>query len=86
MGQSPVDRNNEYMREMWGTTKLITDYGSMQGINVYEEKKEFLQEIMDYEKTHDLKKQSQLHEKIRNDEDYDDWEYGTEPNYGNPWH
>jgi hypothetical protein len=40
---------------------------------------------MDYEKTHDLKKQSQLHEKIRNDEDYDDWEYGTEPNYGNPW-
>jgi len=86
MGQSPVDRNNEYMREMWGTTKLITDYGSMQKINVYEEKKEFLQEIMDYEKTHDLKKQTQLHEKIRNDEDYDDWEYGTEPNYGNPWH
>ena len=86
MGQSPVDRNNEYMREMWGTTKLITDYGSMQKINVYEEKKEFLQEIMDYEKTHDLKKQTELHEKIRNDEDYDDCEYGTEPNYGNPWH
>ena len=85
MGQSPVDRNNEYMREMWGTTKLITDYGSMQKINVYEEKKEFLQEIMDYEKTHDLKKQTELHEKIRNDEDYDDWDYGTEPTYGNPW-
>ena len=30
-------------------------------------------------KKHDLKKQSELHEKIRNDEDYDDWEYGTEP-------
>jgi len=23
-----------------------------------------------------------LHEKIRNDADYDDWEYGTEPTYG----
>jgi hypothetical protein len=26
-----------------------------------------------------------LHEKIRNDEDYDDWSYGTEPSYGIPW-
>jgi hypothetical protein len=26
-----------------------------------------------------------LHEKIRNDEDYDDWEYGTEPTYGSSW-
>ena len=85
MGQSPVDRNAEYMKQMWGTTKLASDYGSMQKINVYEEKKEFLQEIMDYEQKHDLKKQSQLHEKIRNDEDYDDWDYGTEPTYGNPW-
>ena len=36
---------------------------------------------------HDLKKQVELHEKIRNDEDYDDWEYGTEPSYGssNNW-
>ncbi|MHA2028521.1 MAG: hypothetical protein ACW99Q_03940 [Candidatus Kariarchaeaceae archaeon] len=85
MGNSPVDRNRDYMREMWGTNRLTSDYGSMEQINVYEEKKQFLQEIMDYEKSHDLKKQSELHEKIRNDEDYDDWEYGTEPNYGNPW-
>ena len=34
------------------------------------------------EKKHDLKKQTELHEKIRNDEDYDDWDYGTEPVYG----
>ena len=34
---------------------------------------------------HDLKKQTDLHEVIRNDEDYDDWEYGTEPNYGKRW-
>jgi hypothetical protein len=34
---------------------------------------------------HDLKKQTDLHEKIRNAEDYDDWEYGTEPTYGKKW-
>ncbi len=34
---------------------------------------------------HDFKKQIELHEKIRNDDDYDDWEYGTEPNYGSFW-
>ena len=55
MGNSPVDRDENYMREMWGTNRLVSDYGSMERINVYEEKKEFLQEIMDYEKTHDLK-------------------------------
>jgi|TARA_B100001094_G_scaffold25800_1_gene21592 hypothetical protein len=26
MGNSPVDRNANYMRDMWGTTKLVTDY------------------------------------------------------------
>ena len=26
--------------------------------------------------------QNEIHEKIRNDDDYDDWEYGTEPTYG----
>jgi hypothetical protein len=30
-------------------------------------------------KKHDFKTQQDLHERIRNDEDYDDWEYGTEP-------
>ena len=32
----------------------------------------------------DMKRQTKLHEEIRNDEDYDDWEYGTEPTYGKP--
>jgi hypothetical protein len=82
MGQSPVDRNREYMREMWGTTKLVSDYGSMQHID----QKRVLTEVMhDTAPRHDLKKQTELHEKIRNDEDYDDWSYGTEPTYGNPW-
>ncbi len=59
MSNLPVDRDKEYMYEMWGTTKLITDYGN-----------------------HNLKLQTELHEQIRNDNDYDDWEYGTEPSYG----
>jgi hypothetical protein len=82
MGQSPVDRNKEYMREMWGTNRLVSDYGSMSNLP----SKRVLTEVMnDTAPRHDLKKQSELHEKIRNDQDYDDWEYGTEPNYGNPW-
>jgi len=85
MSNSPVDRDADYMKSMWGTTKLITDYGSMQKVDVYEQKSKFLQEIMDYENHHDLKKQTELHEKIRNDQDYDDWEYGTEPTYGKKW-
>jgi|LakMenEpi03Aug12_release.lakeMendotaPanAssembly.Ray.scaffolds.fasta_scaffold01073_34 hypothetical protein len=28
---------------------------------------------------HDFEAQKQVHRKIRNDPDYDDWEYGTEP-------
>jgi hypothetical protein len=45
-----------------------------------------IQEVMhDLAPKHNLKKQQELHEKIRNDEDYDDWEYGTEPGYGSLW-
>ena len=28
---------------------------------------------------HDFDAQKELHQQIRNDPDYDDWEYGTEP-------
>jgi hypothetical protein len=67
------------MKKMWGTTCLVTDYNS-------DVKKRVIQEFM-YDKApqHDLKKQTELHEKIRNDEDYDDWVYGTEPTYGKKW-
>ena len=64
MSNLPVDRDKNYMYEMWGTKKLVTDY----------EKPNISK--------HNLKKQTELHEMIRNDEDYDDWEYGTEPSYG----
>jgi hypothetical protein len=79
MSNLPVDRDSNYMREMWGTTRLITDYGNTPP-------KRVIQEVMhDLAPHHDLKKQTELHEKIRNDEDYDDWSYGTEPSYGSPW-
>jgi len=74
------DRNREYMMDMWGTNQLATDYGSLNNF-----KKQVISEIMndDYsQKKHNLSAQSELHQKIRNDDDYDDWEYGTEPVYG----
>jgi hypothetical protein len=33
----------------------------------------------DAQHSHDFEAQKQLHQQIRNDPDYDDWEYGTEP-------
>jgi hypothetical protein len=79
MPNLPVDRDSDYMRQMWGTTHLITDYTNLKS------EKKVIQEIMHDDlphKKHHLKEQTELHEKIRNDDDYDDWEYGTEPNYG----
>ena len=79
MSNLPVDRDQNYMREMWGTTRLITDYEPTPPQRI-------IQEVMhDSAPKHDLRKQTELHEKIRNDEDYDDWSYGTEPTYGSPW-
>jgi hypothetical protein len=79
MSNLPVDRDPNYMHSMWGTTKLVTDYDK-------EPSKRVIQELMhDLAPKHDFKKQEDLHEKIRNDEDYDDWDYGTEPTYGKKW-
>lgn len=79
MSNNPVDRNREYMKQMWGTTKLVTDY-------TQESTQRVIQEVMhDSAPKHDLKRQTDLHEVIRNDEDYDDWDYGTEPSYGKTW-
>ena len=77
-----VDRDVNYMYDMWGTTKLITDYWSLpQQSN---DPEEFTTEELE-KQPHNLKIQSELHQKIRNDDDYDDWSYGTEPNYGVSW-
>jgi hypothetical protein len=76
MSNLPVDRNSEYMYNTWGTKTLITDYGTMTD-------KRVIQEVVhDRAPKHNLLKQTELHEKIRNDGDYDDWSYGTEPTYG----
>jgi hypothetical protein len=78
--QPNPDRNSDYMMKMWGTNHLITDYVS--------ERPKIIQEIMHDEvdkKKHHLKEQNEMHQKIRNDSDYDDWEYGTEPQYGISW-
>lgn len=75
MSNLPVDRDSNYMREMWGTARLVTDYQT---------DKKVLQEVVhDVAPSYRLTKQSELHEKIRNDEDYDDWSYGLEPSYTN---
>ena len=90
MANSPVDRNRDYMREMWGTSKLVTDYGSMRPNNDFldnlanDQHQKMLREIANDDltpKKHDFFHQNEIHERIRNDEDYDDWEYGTEPLY-----
>jgi len=73
----PSDRNKDLMYNMWGTTKLVTDYTVL-------EDKGMLREIAHDEivpKKHNFQIQNEIHEKIRNEEDYDDWEYGTEPIY-----
>ena len=79
MSNLKVNRDNNCIYDMWNTTHIIADYKSKPATRV-------IQEIMhDLAPKHDLKKQTDLHEIIRNDNDYDDWEYGTEPNYGKTW-
>lgn len=45
MGNSPVDRSASYMKEVWGTTSLTTDYWSLPKKTKDLEEK-VLQEIM----------------------------------------
>jgi hypothetical protein len=50
------------------------------GVSPYKER--MLREIVEDDlvpKKHNFEVQNEIHEKIRNDEDYDDWGYGTEP-------
>jgi hypothetical protein len=76
-----VDRNQQYMYDMWGTTCLTSDYGCLE----QKSPSKMLREINHDDltpKKHDFGIQKELHSKIRNDDDYDDWEYGTEPIFG----
>lgn len=76
-----TDKNKEYMMKMWGTQYLSNEYGWEMEIK----KKKMLREINHDDitpKKHDFELQNELHSHIRNDDDYDDWEYGTEPLFG----
>ena len=76
--QPNPDRDVNYMRELWGTNSLVTDYGSLTD-------KRMLREIVEDDMTpkkHNLKVQKELQQRIRNDNDYGDWEYGTQPIFG----
>jgi len=75
MSNHPVpDQGKDFINS--GMT-LITDTNSDKYLNMLRE--------VTHDHIHDIKRQANLHEKIRNDEDYDDWEYGTEPTYGKKW-
>jgi hypothetical protein len=57
-----TDRNAQFMREMWGTTELVTDYKP--------EKKKLIREVMDEKfKAEEAQKESEL---------FDSWDYGLE--------
>ena len=75
-----IDKDQNFMKNQWGTEFLASEYGWEEKI----EKQKMLREISNDEltpKKHDFLIQNELHSKIRNDVDYDDWEYGTEPLY-----
>jgi len=75
MSNHPVpDQGKDFIES--GMT-LITDPKSDKYLNM-------LREVA-HDHIHDIKRQAKLHEQIRNDDDYDDWEYGTEPVYGKKW-
>lgn len=67
--------NFDFVHKLWAT-ELISDHTD-------NSTKRVLKEVLhDLAPKHNLKQQTEIHEKIRNDEDYDDWNYGTEPSYG----
>jgi len=46
MGNSPVDRNTNIMREVWGTTSLASDYWSLPHKSNDNAEERVIQEIM----------------------------------------
>lgn len=75
-----VDKDENFMKTQWGTQYLSGEYGWEKKI----QEQKILREIVNDDlmtKKHNFLHQNEIHEKIRNDEDYDDWEYGTEPVY-----
>jgi hypothetical protein len=59
-----TDRNTQYMREMWGTTSLVTDYGALNELR---------------EVTHDNKNKKVRQEEKELFGSDSSWDYGLEP-------
>jgi len=75
-----VDKDQNFMKSEWGTQYLSSEYGWESKVD----KQKMLREISNDDltpKKHDFFYQNEIHSQIRNDNDYDDWEYGTEPLY-----
>lgn len=68
MAISPVDRDPQYMKDNWGTIKLVTDY-TIEPNNI-------LQEIMYDPATTNKKAKAELFETSD-----DEFSYGVEPTY-----
>lgn len=68
MTVSITDRDSQYMREMWGTTRLITDYPN---------DKRVLQEVMYDPANKNKENKIELTETT----DENEFEYGIEPTY-----
>ena len=67
MAVSITDRDANYMKKMWGTNRLITDY----------ESPKVLQEVM-YDPANKVKSEKQ---DLFEDYDENEFEYGLEPTY-----
>ena len=58
-----TDRSKQYMMEMWGTNKLVTDYGSL-------EKKKLLREVTT---------EKFMKEEVQEETElFSEWDYGME--------
>ena len=78
-----VDKDQNFMSEEWGTKYLSSEYGWDNEIFQISSQ-QVLREVENDDvviKKHNFKYQNDIHLKIRNDADYDDWDYGTEPTY-----
>lgn len=69
MAISITDRDSNYMKEMWGTTKLVTDYNSNE--------KKVLQEVMYDPANRQKTDKTDIFENC----DENEFEYGLEPTF-----
>ena len=64
MGNSPVDRDISYMKEVWGATSLTSDYWSLPKEQPQDQKVSLNEVNFDQPKTIDTGEQVQLNEQL----------------------